>query len=824
MKFNFKKITSVLASAIMLGSTIGIAAAAGTYPSPFIKGGTADVAVVVGTTAQSSDYLAAVNLGQSLQTELAKQTATAGAGTGASAAGGDSIQISKSSDKLNLGNGLQDVWGTAITNSDLKTVLADGKFYNKQNTEYKYNQKIDLGNLSFAHFSDSDYKDRLPTLGFQLSANTYVANYTLDFITDPEATHGTDLTDFENKNIGILGKSYYILDFKNSTAKLTLLDSANTAVLAEGETKTVTVGDKSYEVSISFISDAKVILTVNGENTDSMSETGTTYGNTYKLSDGTYIGVKSLNVQNYAGGAKNVEFSIGKGKLEITDGSNIKINDKTITDLYGYITLSATSSKRTWQKLVMKWQIEDEAFLTPGKELTMPGFEAIKFTMADTTIPAKGTTKLTASNEALELKTTIKKGEDTIPLLYIHTTTGNITGIGKSATQKLATSNTAELIYNATSSSVSQYEGFVASWASSRDAESYYLKASVRYDSDGVRNLTTITDKITADILCEDLVAAQTCTIGNVVLTINKVDYTSGGDRLVNMTINTAGGFNNLYTKDGLRIYLPYDQLGQNTTTKGALNLLTANSTYADDGYHVGKWILWMGEENKDGTLDSVPFNFTVDDSGTSTKYITVNEVYGDGTAYETPTSGSKIWESYVVSELATKILHDKTGTNQYSAEVEYHGSEVYANVFVAAPAVTVSGGGTTAGTGTVTELGSVTVKDSEISSVQTKNLIVVGGSCINTVAAKLLGSDTPLCGAAFTTATGVGADQFLIKVIESPYTAGKVAMLVAGYEAADTTKAVTYVTKEPNVVTDKDTTVKKVTATYADVTTAATA
>ena len=70
MKFNFRKIASVLASAVMLGSTAGFAAAAMNYPAPFVKLGVADVAVVVGGSAASSDYLAAVDLGQNLQAEL----------------------------------------------------------------------------------------------------------------------------------------------------------------------------------------------------------------------------------------------------------------------------------------------------------------------------------------------------------------------------------------------------------------------------------------------------------------------------------------------------------------------------------------------------------------------------------------------------------------------------------------------------------------------------------------------------------------------------------------------------------------------------------
>jgi len=89
----------------------------------------------------------------------------------------------------------------------------------------------------------------------------------------------------------------------------------------------------------------------------------------------------------------------------------------------------------------------------------------------------------------------------------------------------------------------------------------------------------------------------------------------------------------------------------------------------------------------------------------------------------------------------------------------------------------------------TVIDPSSVTSTDT--SSDKTDNLIVVGGSCINSVAAKLLGSDVPICSENFTTATGVGAGQYLYQVFENPYATNKLAILIAGYNAADTTRGV---------------------------------
>ena len=98
----------------------------------------------------------------------------------------------------------------------------------------------------------------------------------------------------------------------------------------------------------------------------------------------------------------------------------------------------------------------------------------------------------------------------------------------------------------------------------------------------------------------------------------------------------------------------------------------------------------------------------------------------------------------------------------------------------------------------TSTEAGVMTVMDNAVATVAGKNLIVVGGSAINAVAAELLGG--AYSEAAFTSATGIAAGEFLIQSFSR---SGKTALLVAGYNAPDTEKGVTYLINE-----DVDTTV----------------
>jgi len=82
-------------------------------------------------------------------------------------------------------------------------------------------------------------------------------------------------------------------------------------------------------------------------------------------------------------------------------------------------------------------------------------------------------------------------------------------------------------------------------------------------------------------------------------------------------------------------------------------------------------------------------------------------------------------------------------------------------------------------------------LNDASVALVEDKNLIIVGGSCINNIARQLLGETEPLCGDEFTAKTGVGTGQYMIEVFQSPYNTEKVAILVAGFEKEDTTRGV---------------------------------
>lgn len=798
MKYNFKKILSAITTAAMISSTVGLAAAAN-YPAPFVANGAADVAIVYGGSplTAATDLAAVTDITADLQTKLAAQTTVNGtASTAGTVTGGDYVKLSRDSTKLSLlaaQDTLTEAFGsTSVTKDNLKTLLADGTYSNDVNNEYKYEQYVTIGALQLTNFQDSDYQNRKPTVGLKVASNTFVMNYTLDFITDAASTGGgsTDYTEFETTDLPFLGKKYYISDAKNLSGgiKLTLLDSANSATVSEGDTKEVTVGGKAYTVTMDASSlkscsgTTKVKLIVNGASTNSLAA-----GESYKLADGTYVGIKDIACRDVAGTVGNVEFSLGTGQL-VLDGSNnqVKLNDKSIDGLTAYVNRgSASGGKDTIDKIVITWKTSDKAFVTPTTSLTMPGFGAIKLSMDAFIVPSTEVVQVDRGDRYASLTLPLKDGVASSVKFLGANASGEFNRIGgDSSDEVLYTApavGTSGINYSATTSG----GYFFASYNSSKDTETYWLSATVSTNDDGY-NRTTIKNKVTGSDVCSGKKTGDSCTIGNVALTITSVTSDVSGNKLVNITAGSDTYFDRVYTKNGMTIFLPYTVGATNVSVeKGAINLTTGSaSTYPGlAGHNVDSFYLFMETKDKDGTVGvGGKLNATIDD--TSDK-VTVSAADGTGlsaTLYSSlPGESSDNQEGRLASSLATEI-HRVVSDSKGRLEITVPSGESYANVYLSAPSASITGGSTT--------LGSVSVKDSEAASVSTKNLIVVGGSCINTVAASLLGSSTPICSADFTAKTGVEAGGFLIQTFAQ--TGGKVATLVAGYNAGDTTNAAT--------------------------------
>jgi hypothetical protein len=758
MRFNFRKIASVFASAVMLSSTVGFAAAA-TYPAPFNTG----AAVVYGTGAgvADSDMAQAV----SVTSDLKKTAVTAVAADAPT--GGEVYEFKKGSKLIYAGGGLHNVT-LDLDKGELPTLLADGKYTDDDNDEFHYTQKINLANVGLTLFDDNDYKDNTPTLAARIASGGNVLRYNLSFTDTPL------ITDMETSDLTFLGKTYYVLDVVNDTSKISLLDASETTVLNEEEEITVEAGGKTYIVSATITASNKAKLTVDGSTTNALAA-----GQTSKLADGSYVGIKDINYEALDTAVNSVEFAIGSGKVVIESGLEVKINDDAVSGLTGNVKRSGDKV----QEISLNWNVDDDSFIATDQELVMPAFGAIKFTYIGMEYPAEETFKITYDGEdSIRLDNfPLKDSTEDINILYSANDGLNWSGIGKDGDNKLAT-NASVIVFDGDDT-----DYFIASYKSGDEAESYLMRASTfTTDSSTLgTNKTTIEYRKNgawevAKIATED---DNDVEIGDVTFTVGEIDRLG---KWINFTAGSGTVFNKLYSKEGLEILLPYANDGAYTVNGINLTAGQGPSTYN---------ITFTEEDKDDAIATSNAFVVRVGFASAKASVTSIVSGFGvSGSGYEI--GSSDVYQNYVYSPLNTMISYD-TGGDQDSATITYHGGESYGKFYVTSPEAT---------TGVSSVI--ATIKDTEIESYKSRNLFVVGGSCINSVAAKLLGSETPLCGADFTAKTNVGAGQYIIKSFASPYAAadsGKIAMLAAGYEAADTIAAVTQAMKS-TTVTDVDT------------------
>lgn len=818
MKFNFRKIASAAASTLMLGSTVALAAAAN-YPAPFVTEGKADVAVVHGANAAQTDLVAATSIGTSLQSFVT----TTGTGT----IEGDSVLLAKSSDNLNLGDALNGPFGTTVDDEDLE-LLADGVYTADDSDTFDFEQKVTLGSPELAHFRDSDYEslvglsESTPVIGINISNGQFLLNYTIDFLDDAESdVVGGDLDDLEGSFLPMFGKEFYISDWKNGTVqgetgKITLLDAAGKGLVREGETVNLIVDGVSYDVKIDYIDSDSAALSVNGEITDDLSE-----GQTEKLSDGTYVGITDVRKLEVSGELGTVEFSLGRGKLELEHKAEIQLNDDTVSDVRAYLykgTPSGGAAKI--DKIAIEWKADEELFVTPESEISLPGLGGLKFSMTEFVRGEED--KIVIQNDgddSVELRVPVKDGTASINLVFSNATDG-IIGLGEATDKRFASSPIGRLTFWEKKNNLDYHQYFVATYNDSDSGESYLLELRPREDTGNNRNETDVYNVVTGQFEATDKVANDQITIGDVSFTIETI-FVNATDEYVNITAGTNTNFNTIYSVGGLRVYLPYNVANytghavgvteqdnyelhglypqQSGTAIGAINLsLKDDDADAVPGGHSNTtWHLTMDGEDKDDNIASgSAFEVRVTErlsSATATElYVdqvnTTGTFSGTGGVHGKEIANTNTYEAYVYDDVAPKVVH-YTDPDQDWAEVYYPTgeSQTYAMVYLASSKAA-----------TTSKTSIIPIKDSEVSSVSGVNFIVVGGACINTMAASLLGSDVPLCESDWEAATGVGSGEFLIQTFNAPGSSTKVATLVAGYNAVDTTNAATYLRTQP--------------------------
>ncbi len=746
--FNYKKITAILTSAVMIGSSVGFAAAA-SFPSGFTS---ETPAIVYGAAAKTSDMTAA----NSISSYLANKVPT-GAPTG------ESLMFDKPSTKFHVGRSLLNVKSNALTDSDLPTLLAEGIYIDDDNDEFDYIQKIEMANLNITMFENSEYKSNEPTIGVTVANSGHVLNYSIDFTDEPL------WTDLATTDLKLLGKNYYILSITNGTT-LNLLDAASASKLAEGESTTLTVNGVAYEVTLDFVGSSTARFTVNGVASNSLAA-----GETQKVS-GAYIGVKAIDSQQYQGGLKQAEFAIGSGKLKIVSDSEVELNDVKVDKLKVHLT-SGYNAGTTLKKIQLEWKAQDDTFITEvdPKYDVMPGFAALKLSYTGTFFPKEESIKLAQSDQYIYLDDfPLKDGVADINLIYGNQTQFN--GTGKSDTDRLRTTNETELKLT------DEDDRFILSYNDGTTAESYLMKYSISESTD-YKNKTTFSYWNDGAWKAKDIASpGDTIDLGSASFVVSFAED-DNEDVYINAT-GSNNNFNELFSAEGLRIYLPY---ANSTPVSNNLDPGYLNNTVAK--LDATTFTLQIFEKDREGNIDNTggAFNVTIGWDSSSTKEAEITDVVGESATFKEIES-SNVYRSIIYSALATELLWTKPDSSQKTLEIKNHGEESYGKLYLTDATSSTSSGG------------SMVFMDTD-TGWKVKNAILVGGSCINTATATALDVAAGTCGDAWVAATGVSANRYLIQVIPDKFTAGKIALVAAGYEAADTTAAATTLTESSSEI-----------------------
>ncbi|MEM4325806.1 MAG: hypothetical protein QXU40_00700 [Candidatus Pacearchaeota archaeon] len=849
MKFNFKRISAILGSLLMIGMSAGIGAAA-TFPAPFVENGVGNYAVVYGSNAPAGlDQAQATSVAQYLQS-LVKS----GGGISIS---DQAVSLDTSSTRIWLNTSLNTA-RSSITKTEMPNLLADTTFSGNVDAKITHTIKLQAGsaaggdNSGKVIFAKQPRSSNDPVIGISmgLSANNALYNASAIF---SKAVNFTS-SDSEGEEITLFGQKFTVSS-STDDSNLVLLKEAKTIDLIEpGENSAnVTIGGNQYTIQLISSSDTEATIKVTDSSGKSSTATLSEAGASKKV-QGLEVAVKSADETNQRLSATLI---VGAQKVTLTHGSNVKVgsDDKSVDGTLVYL-VGGTGATTEIAISVFAPSSSQDAIIE-GSSFVDPVFGTFQFSFEGISSPLED-----SNREILEVGVS---GDDTLTLKMIDHR-------GEEGTFDWAHNESDVFILGDDSNNpinviemanLTEDEYVVLG----NEEYGYLLKVDNIYNDSSSAG----SDRVTfVDVLSGETISARSPTSeGTTTLSLGGKEYTitysgpgggagSGGwatikyptgdspnasSFVVYPTIQTKAGALvafyqpltiNLSNVDGngndAHLFKFPD--GDGYTSVGVANI--KNETWSIGGTTVNTSI---ATDKADVTIGRLKYSFVVSginqtqlrlvDPDNSNVNITtpalivfegkdndnnyeviVIDTEGEGTSsngvgvntvsLSSPTKYSATLQSNsditkYVDWFGTLITVDASESDQKTATIAYPGSQVYAKIFVDSVEAATGSTGTTS-----TDLGAVLVTDTQVNSVSGKNLIVVGGSCINSVAASLLNVPVGTCGTQWTQLTGIGENKYLIQSFDRN---GKVALLVAGYEAGDTAAAVSKLINDPSAI-----------------------
>ena len=739
-----KRIAAASTAALMLGATLGGALAAAKladYPAPFIKSGVLDNTVfVVGKTAATSDVMGAIDLAAALQAEAVSKQAVS-VGTSVAPSIEDGVKIEKSGNHFLLNDDIENVQDTGLDETDMdmlaKGIFEDNQGDNKGDTEYTQDLTFQDGAGVVSLQQPDDMKGGIY---MEFPKSNAVYSYTLEFDQTVDYNEDDVTGDLVGTTLDIQGNTYTVteasLDGTDALDKLKLVAGDSTLWLVQDQPYTV----GSHTVTVVDVAEA----TGDDDASCGINVDGTTVwvdkDSTEEIA-GLSVGVldvKAVHSKDFD--QDTCELSLGSNEVVLESGSPVEVNGAEIDGSEVTFDSTGAGSDGAWDGFTVTFEEggmdsaphDDDIFLTEGQAWTDPVFGNFKVAFAGMTADYE-TLRFESSGEDATFTFTNNDGKEVE--LPFHWTSGTEPFLGTDDTERLLLPG---------EQSGLEAEGTMLLYTT-QGGEVHVLEIT-NLVCDTAENKTTIRDltygtEYKDKELANDCGSAEDITLGSLGTINLNLD-----DNLVGYTASATKGNGEPESK--------YE----------------GNFTFSNDT------VFFTEKEGDETSPVTVKFD-AVYDSGddesielnaTSGITLNINNDEGDDDVQWGASAKGTLGKVDSKDDQWVEFMHPE--------------EDAYANVFVAPLKSEVVGGGSS-GSVTADKVNPFSVGLAaldEDAEGMTKNMIVVGGTCVNTIAAELLGNPTNCV-------EGFEAGKATLKFFDRK---GKAALLVAGYDAQDTLNA----------------------------------
>ena len=743
-----KRIGALAAGTSMVAATImGAAANLAEYPAPFVKDYVFDGKIVVGEMAATSDVMGAIDIAASLQA-AAKSPAGSGSGSESISIDGG-VAIKGGSEDFNYGDAMSDFNSGEYDATDFPEILADGMIEDESGTEWDYEQTITVGDAAIVYGQDEDFgDDPVFYLDLESGSNDYIV-FTVEF---DETTDLAALQDSET--IEMFGRSYTFdpSNADNGSGDLTLFGSDVSVQVTQGESVTVEVGGEEYTIELLGGNSDAASPTANLRVTGDGTETKSLAEGTSRTVAGLDLVIEDVFINNIGESSIAVNLFVGSNELIIPDSAisstadsydQVTINDDDNMDIYAWVDgadfseveaihfrvdptdFDNAETDNNWNWLPVGSTFTEDLF---GFSLTFDGM---------THAYGEGSEVLfTRDAEAYDITFTNNDGDE-YSAIELYRDDG-------SSAPSMALGEDLVLSGN----TLADEQIFIVEETESKAGESKTYVLQVK-TIDGTDNEVSLRDLAGSTVPLQE--GDEIYDTGYYIGTVGASDFVlwTDSDGTTANNVKTR-----LVTEGGLIINLD-TALGDDVANLSAVE----DSDDVDEATVGTLTIEMVPDADDDIALSGIAWSTGVDG---------INDQADN---YEYGFSDYGTW------------YRQEIDNNGDDLTLYYSGDEADFNVFLTSPeAVVVRSGSNDGNAYLINKIGvGAAVLDSDaMGLIGRTNMIVVGGPCVNSIAAHLLG-DPENC------AEGFEAGHAMIKLFPN---GNKVALLVAGYGADDTTAA----------------------------------